>query len=134
MSYGHTHGPSSDRPGSGRRRLRGNMELTQTLSRLHEQDDRIHSNNTPSSGQELRELRKEGILTVVADRYDDQAVNKYALTEDGAAIVRELVDGRPLLPCGHPPFTNPRGVEGLSCSHDDCDAVFDRETVREVVE
>jgi len=55
----------------------------------------------------------------------------YELTERGVRVARQIVDGSgSMLPCGHRGICNPRGVDGLTCQHDGCEAVFSRDEVQ----
>lgn len=49
-------------------------------------------------------------------------------------LVEEIQESRQLLPCGHAPFRNPRGVDGYTCTSDECDRVFSRATVEGVLD
>lgn len=50
------------------------------------------------------------------------------------AMVQEELEHRTLLECGHPPFSNPEGVEGYECTHEDCDARYTRAEIEEVLD
>lgn len=55
----------------------------------------------------------------------------YELTERGVRVARQIVDGSgSMLPCGHRGIRNPRGVDGVTCQHDGCEAVFSRDEVQ----
>jgi len=55
----------------------------------------------------------------------------YELTERGVRVARQIVDDSgSMLPCGHRGIRNPRGVDGLTCQHDGCEAVFSRDEVQ----
>lgn len=55
-------------------------------------------------------------------------------TDRGYELIQHELEERPLLDCGHPPFANPRGRDGLSCTDDDCDEIYTRAEVREVMD
>jgi hypothetical protein len=73
------------------------------------------------------ELRKPQL----ASRHQRARVRTYRLTHLGVRFARGITSqDDSMLPCGHRGIRNPRGVDGVTCQHDGCEAVFSRETVK----
>lgn len=55
------------------------------------------------------------------------------LPSDRRALIEDVLADRTTLPCGHPPFRNPRGVDGLTCLDEECTETYSRDVVRAVM-
>jgi hypothetical protein len=51
----------------------------------------------------------------------------YQTDRDWYDYLQEILEQVDLMPCGHRGIRNPRGVEGYTCTNDDCDAIHSRE-------
>lgn len=57
----------------------------------------------------------------------------WRFTRPGYVMVMEELANRTVLPCGHAPFSNPRGEDGYGCTNEDCDARYTRAEIEEVM-
>lgn len=83
----------------------------------------------------LHNMRRNGVVEKVPrlrEHSDDPHYYRPAPGAD-AYLDQLLPDGPQLLPCGHRPFRNLRG-EGYTCREDSCDRVYERETIKEVID
>lgn len=97
-------------------------------------DEEWHRVDVPDVlAETLRSFRDKGIVEVVrTERYGSTPVQVYRTTQAAYDYVQALDE--PGTPCGHTGVRNVRDEAGYTCCEPSCDARFDRETAREVMD
>lgn len=78
-------------------------------------------------------LRKWRMNDVLINEREASDINyaKYRVTRAAREFIQDYDPAT--LPCGHRPFSNPRGVEGYTCICDDCDARYSQREIEAVL-
>ena len=79
-------------------------------------------------------LRKWRMNDVLINEREASDINyaKYRVTREAREAI-QAYDPGDTLPCGHRPFSNPRGIEGYTCTYDDCSATYSRSEIEAVL-
>jgi len=118
---------SNSVPNGARSVLRGNPDAA---ARLPPPGEPFRLAAAPGELRRVfRRFRAHGVLEVVDDPRDGP--KRYRTNPAAFEAAREIRADRDTLPCGHGGLRNRRDGDGYGCGHGDCDARFDRQTVRD---